>query len=335
MRWGLIGASTIAREWVAPAIVANGGTLVGVYSTSLERGEAYAAQVGVQQAYDSLEQMLDQGLDAVYISTTNELHRAQVEAAAARGIPVYCEKPLATTLADAQRMIEACAEAGVAMATNHHLRHAGTHRRMRDEVAAGHLGRPVSARVFHAVYLPEHLQGWRLTNPSAGAGVVLDITVHNADTLAFILGEYQTHVMSQTQNCGMGSGSVEDGAMGIWRFPSGLQAFTHEAFTMPHAHTGLEVHGSDASLYADNVMTQKPVGTVTRHMGQTREVLPTPAGNLYEAAVKDFVEAIARQQSPACDGVAGYRSMAVAVATLKSAELKQEVEVDYGPYSPF
>lgn len=51
----------------------------------------------------------------------------------------------------------------------------------------GAIGRPLFARVFHAVRLPEHLQGWRLHSPDAGGGAILDITVHDADTLRFIL----------------------------------------------------------------------------------------------------------------------------------------------------
>ena len=62
--------------------------------------------------------------------------------------------------------------------------------------------------------------------------MVLDITVHNADTLAHLLGEYPKTVTARTQNAGMGQG-LEDGCMGVMEFPSGLQAYTHEAFTTP------------------------------------------------------------------------------------------------------
>ncbi len=64
-------------------------------------------------------------------------------------------------------VLKAC-EAGVVLGTNHHLRNAATHRAMREAIAAGRIGRPIAARVFHAVYLPPHLQGWRLDKPEAG-----------------------------------------------------------------------------------------------------------------------------------------------------------------------
>ena len=104
VRWGLIGASTIAREWVIDAIRAAGGEVVAVLSGDPERGNRFAAENDIATAVTSLDALLGGGVDAVYISTTNELHRDQVFAAAAAGKHVMCEKPLALTLADAQAM---------------------------------------------------------------------------------------------------------------------------------------------------------------------------------------------------------------------------------------
>ncbi|MBN9271221.1 MAG: gfo/Idh/MocA family oxidoreductase, partial [Mesorhizobium sp.] len=115
----------------------------------------------------------------------------------------------------------------------------------------GRIGRPIAARVFHAVYLPEHLQGWRITRPDAGGGAVLDITVHDADTLRFVLNEDPVEVSAFTQSAGMASGQgLEDGAMCLWRFGSGVIAQSHEGFTTKYAGTGFEVHGSEGSLIA-------------------------------------------------------------------------------------
>ena len=93
------------------------------------------------------------------------------------GKHVLCEKPLALSLADAREMVAACARAGVVSGTNHHLRNAATHGKIRELIRAGAIGKPLFARVFHAVYLPPHLQGWRINNPGAGGGVILDITL--------------------------------------------------------------------------------------------------------------------------------------------------------------
>ncbi|MEO7222604.1 MAG: Gfo/Idh/MocA family oxidoreductase, partial [Devosia sp.] len=183
-RWGLIGASNIAREWVIGAIRATGGEVVSVMSSNADRARDYAASNGIAKAVTNINDLLgNTDVEAVYISTTNELHCDQTLAAARAGKHVLCEKPLALSLRDAQAMVKACRDAGIVMGTNHHLRNAGTHRAMRDAIAAGRIGKPLSARVFHAVFLPPFLQGWRIDRPDAGGGVILDITVHDADTL--------------------------------------------------------------------------------------------------------------------------------------------------------
>jgi 1,5-anhydro-D-fructose reductase (1,5-anhydro-D-mannitol-forming) len=319
VRWGLIGASTIAREWMIDAIRAAGGEVVAVMSGDPVRASRFAAENRIATAATSLDALLGSGIDAVYISTTNELHCAQTLAAAAAGKHVLCEKPLALDLADARRMVEACKAAGVVMGTNHHLRNAATHRALHAAIKQGRIGRPLFARVFHAVYLPPHLQGWRITTPGAGAGVIMDITVHDADTLRYVLDDEPTDVTAFSQSSGMAAGGIEDGVMGVVRFRSGLIAQFHDAFTTKFATTGFEVHGSDGSLVATNCMTQRPVGEVLLRTAAGEERLPLEHENLYARAVRAFHAAIRGEGTPAATGEDGVRSMAVALAALESA----------------
>lgn len=328
-RWALIGASTIAREWVAPAIRDAGGEISVVMSSNAERARTYAAENGIARGTTSLSEALE-GVDAVYVSTTNELHRDQVLAAAAAGKHVLCEKPLALTLEDARAMVAACEAAGVVMATNHHLRNAGTHRAMRAAIEAGRIGRPLFARVFHAVHLPAHLQGWRITDPKTGAGVVLDITVHDADTLRFVLGDEPEAVTAMVQRAGMGGEGIEDGVMGVVRFRSGLLAQFHDAFTTAHARTGFEVHGTEGSLVGVDCMTQRPVGSVTLRTAAGEEALPVAHENLYLRGLRAFHAAMRGEGAPAASGVDGVRSMAVAIAALDAARTGRETAIEPG-----
>ncbi len=145
-------------------------------------------------------------------------------------------------------MVAACRQAGVVMGTNHHLRNAATHRKIRELVQSGAIGKPLFARVFHAVYLPPHLQGWRLNKPDAGGGVILDITVHDADTLRFVLGAEPVEAIALSQQAGMAQSALEDGVMAVLRFDNGVLAQLHDAFTVKHAGTGLEMHGTEGSI---------------------------------------------------------------------------------------
>jgi 1,5-anhydro-D-fructose reductase (1,5-anhydro-D-mannitol-forming) len=329
VRWGLIGATTIAREWMIAAIRAAGGQIAGVMSTNQERGAAYALEHNIVLATTSLDQLLGE-VDAVYVATTNDLHCAQVLAAAKAGKHVLCEKPLALTLVEARQMVAACKAAGVVMATNHHLRNAATHRAMRAAIAQGRIGRPLFARVCHAVYLPEHLQGWRIKDPKTGAGVVMDITVHDADTLRFVLNDEPATVIAMVQKAGMGEGDIEDGVMGIARFKSGLLAHFHDAFTSRYAKTAFEVHGSEGSLFGADCMTQRPIGTVTLRDADGEAFLPLLQENLYERSVRAFHAAISGEGAPSATGEDGVRSMALALAALEAAHSGRETAVDPG-----
>ncbi len=320
-RWGLIGASTIAHEWVIDAIRANGGEIVSVMSTNAERGAKYATDHGIARSVTSVDALLnDQPIDAVYISTTNELHKDQVLAAAKAGKHVLCEKPLATSLADARVMVEACRAANVVFATNHHLRNAASHTAMRDAIAAGKIGTPLAAKVFHAGYLPPHLQGWRLDRPEAGGGVILDITVHDTDTLRYVLGDDPIEAIASTQKSGLAKAGLEDAVMGVMRFKSGLIALFHDGFTTKYSETGFEVHGTEGSLVGRNVMTQRPVGTVTLRNADGETELKLDHKNLYETGVARFHAAIAGNGNPSASGEDGVWSLAAGIAVAEAAK---------------
>jgi 1,5-anhydro-D-fructose reductase (1,5-anhydro-D-mannitol-forming) len=328
LRWGLIGASTIASEHMIGAMRANGGDVVAVLSSDASRGQRYAETHGIPRSTTDLAALAEApDIDAVYISTTNELHRDQVFAAAAAGKHVMCEKPLALTLADAQAMVAECKRHGVVMGTNHHLRNAATHRAMRNAILEGRIGKPLFARVFHAVYLPPHLQGWRIRTPGAGGGVILDITVHDADTLRFVLGDEPESVTAMVSCAGMGEAGLEDGVMGVVRFAGGVLAQFHDAFTTRYATTGFEVHGEEGSLVATDCMTQQPKGEVALRTAAGAVPLSLSHEGLYVRSIRLFQSATAGAGAPAATGEDGVRSLALALATIEAAKAGRETSV--------
>jgi len=330
MRWGLIGASNIAANHMIGAIRASGGDIASVLSSDAARAKAYAAEHGSADGYSDLDAMLaDTSVGAVYISTTNEKHFAQAMAAIAAGKHVLCEKPLAMTVADAVTMVRAARDAGVVFGTNHHLRNAGSHLAIRDLIRSGRVGDVLSVRVFHAVYLPTVLQGWRIDNPAAGGGVIPDIVVHDADTVRFHLSEDPAEVVAIDAASGLGNG-VEDSVMSVWTMPSGAMVQTHESFTHSHAQTGFEVHGTEGSIIANNVMTQQPVGEITLRSRAGEEAIPFDDHNLYVRSLGLFNEAMAGTGRPSADGVDGVKSLAVAAAVAQAAKTGTRIAVDYG-----
>lgn len=327
MRWILVGASTIASEYMIGALRAGGQEVVWIVSGSARRASDYAAEHGIARSTADLSQALaDPDVEAVYISSTNEKHFSQAMAAIAAGKHVLCEKPLGMSVDEARRMVAAARAANLTFATNHHLRCSGSHRAIRDLIAAGRIGRVLSVRIFHAVHLPPHLQGWRIDNPDAGGGVIPDITVHDADVARFLLGETPVTVVAEMTASGMGQG-VEDSAMSAWIMPSGAMVMSHESFTHPFAGSGLEVHGTEGSVFATGIMTQRPVGEITLVTAKGRETVPYSPHNLYLQAVQDFAAAVAGRSRPAATGEDGIASLAVALAVREAARTGQRQTV--------
>jgi 1,5-anhydro-D-fructose reductase (1,5-anhydro-D-mannitol-forming) len=330
MRWGLIGASTIASQHVIGAIRATGGTVVAVMSTHQARAEDFATAHGIGVALSQLDDLLTlPGIAAVYISSTNEKHFAQTMAALNAGKHVLCEKPLAMTTGQAAEMVALADGKGLVLATNHHLRCSGSHRAIRDLVASGRIGKVLSLRIFHAVHLPQSLQGWRINDAAVGGGVIPDITVHDADVARFILGEDPLTVVAQAGTSGLGQG-VEDSAMSIWTMPSGAMVQSHESFTHPFAGSGLELHGTLGSVFARGVMTQVPLGEIELVTAAGREAIPFPTHDLYAQGLQDFQAAVAGLGSPAATGQDGVASLAVALAVREAARTGTRQTVDYG-----
>lgn len=330
MHWGLIGASTIAAQHMIGAFRSTpGGAVDWINSGNADRAKAYAAEHGIGRATTDLSEMLaDPALESVYISSTNEKHHAQALAAIDAGKHVLCEKPLAMTVAQAREMVAAASSNGVVFATNHHLRNAGSHLAIRDLITTGAIGKVLSIRVHHAVQLPPHLQGWRINDPSAGGGVIPDIVVHDADTVRFHLGEDPVEVVARAGVSGMGKG-VEDSVMSVWTMPSGVMVMTHESFTHPFAGTSLEVHGTEGSIIAQGVMTQRPVGSIELVTAAGRAPVSYSAHGLYHEGVRRFVGAVAGTDRPAADGIDGVKSLAVALAVRDAARTGALTRVDY------
>ena len=330
MNWGLIGASTIASQYMIEAIRSLEGHEVSwLLSSDLDRGQAYASDHNITNATTSLDALLaDPDVAAVYISTTNEKHFPQAMAAIAAGKHVLCEKPLAMSVEEAVEMVAAAKQAGVVFATNHHLRNAGSHLKIKELIDAGTIGDVLSIRVFHAVLLPEFLQGWRINNPQAGGGVIPDIVVHDADTVRFYLDEDPAEVVAIEHSGAMGSG-VEDSVMSVWTMPSGIMVQTHESFTHKHARTGIEVYGTTGAIIATDVNTQQPVGEIELRTESGSKSVEFSDHNLYAYSLGKFANAMAGEGVPSATGEDGVKSLAVATAVKQAATSGQRTAVDY------
>ena len=265
--WGIAGCGWVARDYAAPAIAASrNGRLLALHDADPRALAAIAPEAtGARRTADPAEFFRTPGLDAVYVATPNHAHRALVEAAAAAGLAVLCEKPIATDAADARRMIDACERAGVFYATGFDQRFHPAHRHAATLVREGAIGRPTAIRIVYCCWVgPDWAEdNWRADPGRAGGGAFFDLAPHGLDLAAALLGEplVEAAVLGQRR---VQPYAVEDGAAVIARSAGGVLVQLHVSYNCPETlpRRRLEVVGDRGQLVLTDTMGQTPGGTL-------------------------------------------------------------------------
>ncbi|MGY1643182.1 Gfo/Idh/MocA family protein [Geodermatophilus sp. SYSU D00703] len=322
--WGIVGLGRVAGTEIAPAVAAAGNsTLAGVASRDLGRARDFAARHGAAAAYDDYAALLaDPAVDAVYVATPNALHAEQVVAAASAGKHVLCDKPLATTVADAERAVAACRDAGVGLGVTFQTRWHEGMAEVRDLLAAGEIGevRLVEVEMGTGGRLPG---GWRLDPAVAGLGVVNNVGVHAYDLLRYLL---DAEVVEATAVLHSEPGfPVDTLALAVLRFDSGVLAYAHVDQSLPHPQQDLVVHGTDGRMLGRDVTRPHLTGTLTVAGRNGTSERSVSSDGAFVATVSAFADAVLRGEDPSPSGVDGLRSVELTTALARSAEERRTV----------
>ena len=316
--WGIVGFGWVAQDYVAPAIAAASGRLAAVCDPD-PAAQAAALRLGARATADVADLARDDAVEAVYVATPNHLHRAGVEAAAAAGKPVLCEKPMAATLGDADAMAAAVRRAGILYGTAFDQRHHPAHEAVRDAVAAGAVGRVTAIRIAYACWVGADWaeagrENWRVDAGKAGGGAVMDLAPHGLDLVEFLLGEpvvaLKALMQSRVQDY-----AVDDGGMLVGRTGSGVLASLHVAYNCPEGlpRRRLEILGSSGQITATDTMGQTAGGTVTLTEGRAGETCPLA----FAADRSPFVAQLAAFTAAIRGGHAGPLSLERDLATMR------------------
>ncbi|MFB4282863.1 Gfo/Idh/MocA family protein [Nonomuraea sp. MTCD27] len=183
--WGIAATGGIART-VGAAIVAEPGMRVAaVGSRNLARAQALATTLGAESAYGSYEQLCaDPAVDAIYVATPHAQHLRVAEAAIAAGKAVLCEKPLAATVDDAEKMVRLAREAGVFLMEAMWMRFNPLVRRIATDPRFGEIRSVQASFGFALPYDPAH----RLWAPELGGGALLDLGIYPFGLAQLLLG---------------------------------------------------------------------------------------------------------------------------------------------------
>ncbi|WP_169789242.1 Gfo/Idh/MocA family protein [Nonomuraea candida] len=215
--WGIAATGGIART-VGAAIVAEPGMRVAaVGSRDLARARALAATLGAESAYGSYEQLCaDPAVDAIYVATPHAQHLQVAEAAIAAGKAVLCEKPLAATVDDAEKMVRLAREAGVFLMEAMWMRFNPLIQRIAADERFGDLRSVQASFGFAAPYDPAH----RLWAPELGGGALLDLGIYPFGLAQLLLGmPTGLHVTGSLAPTG-----VDAEVAGLLHYPGGRHA---------------------------------------------------------------------------------------------------------------
>lgn len=330
MRIGLISfAHTHAAAYAKALQNMPDVELVGFTDADDERARDAEGRFGLERfAADGA--LLAAGLDGVVVCTENNRHRRPVEQAAAAGVGVLCEKPLATTVADAAAMVQACESAGVVLMTAFPMRFNAPLTSLRKLIRSGAAGRVRSCEGVNQGQLPRRHREWFIDPVLAGGGALTDHTVHLADVLRWVLASEVTEVYAQTnQLLHEDDIQVETGGLVSLAFADGTVATIDCSWSRPDSFPtwgglALRVMTDTGAVTADAFAQ-----TITSYDDASGLAWLPYGSDDNSAMLAEFVAALREKRPATPDGTDGHRAVQIVQAAYESAATGQPVAVPF------
>ena len=341
---GIIGCGSIARQRHAAEYKNNANTTIyGVFDVSRERAEAMAADFG-GKVYDTAEAMIaDPAIDAVSVCVANAYHAPITIDALNHGKHVLCEKPMAISLAECEAMYEASLKNGKRLLIDHNQRLTPAHKKAKQIIASGELGRVISFSATFGHKGPEMWSAdkssntWFFKKNAAAFGSMADLGIHKIDLMRYLIGSDVKTVFSRmaTLDKKFPDGTpieVDDNSVEILTFDNGALGTVTTSWT----HYGEECNASSLycekgtiKLYQDPRYALQVVyadGTKA-HYELDRMQTNDDAQQRTSGVIDLFVESILSGKPSVLDVKDILNSMRVVFACLESAESGRVVEL--------
>lgn len=325
--WGILGTAGIADRAICPAIAQiDGADLVAVLSRDRSRGEEFARKHGGARVFTDYGELLaDAEVDIVYVGSPNALHADQVVAAAAAGKHVFCDKPLATSVADAQRAVEACRVAGVKLGINFQTRYHRFVTEVKQALADGRIGDVVIAEMEVSPGR-NPLRGWRTDPGLAGLGSVNNLGVHAYDLLRYLLDHEVTEVTALL-DVGRRE-ALETVALVLLRFDNGTLAYVNANQAVPDYRSDLVLYGTEGRIIGESVTRPGLDGQVRILADGKESSFETSTRDAFLRAVAAFQRAVIEDTEPDASGLDGLRSVQLTDAIARSAREGKTVRLE-------
>jgi predicted dehydrogenase len=323
---GVIGCGGMGRGLVSAA-QAVGAKVVGGADSAPEVLKQFTEQFACP-GYGSAEELLSNGsVEAVFVASPNYMHCEHVVAVARAGRHVFCEKPMALTVADCDRMIAECKQAGVKLMVGQVLRYIADLWHLLELVRAGTLGKPAAAAI-------ERLWGvrndtwrveWRKHRELCG-GPLYEVNVHELDYMCELLGQ-PTQAYAVASKFVETPHDYEDVVMATYRFADGGVGTLHGGGCSPLGRYQVAVFCEQGDLFLDRgagVLRYKTIGGEAREQA-TSEIKGEPS---VQREVREFLEAVTEGKRVTIPGEHGRRAIAMIEAAYRSAASGEPVTID-------
>jgi predicted dehydrogenase len=314
LRWGVLGTGRITRALIAALRASPRNEVVAAASRTGARAEEFAREWALPRAFGGYEAMLDDpGIDVVYNALPNHLHAEWTIAAARRGKHVLCEKPLAITVEEVDRMAEAARAAGVVVTEAFMYRHHPQTLKAKELVDAGAVGalRLVRGAFSFTLTRPDDV---RLL-PECGGGSLWDIGCYPVSYARLLAGAEPLEAFGwQT----LGASGVDEAFAGQLRFGNGVIAQIDSSFRMPF-RTHVEVVGSEGTLSVPRPYKPGTRETMLLTRGESAESIEVEGPELYLGEVEDVYDAVRLGRPPRVSLEDSRGNVAALLALLRSA----------------
>lgn len=286
-----------------------------------ELGQSAAKQFGTQWVA-SIDEALAMDVDCVVICSENVHHKRMTISAAQAGKHVLCEKPLATTVEDAQAMIAACDDAGVQLMTAFPVRFNSSIVALKNAVLSEQFGETLTIAARNPGTCPH---SWFVDPALSGGGAVIDHTVHVVDVLRFIYGAEITEVYAESDNRMYGYEGDDTGLL-MFRLSNGVPVSLDTSWSRPAnwpiwGGVTLDVIGENGVLFANAYNDNYEMAEIDgpSFTWRSNEVSGDPE------MVSAFIDAVRTGTDVPVTGVDGLRALEVALAAMQSAESHEKV----------
>lgn len=355
LRGALIGAGGVSAFHLYAWQRLPGAAIVAIADPQVERAQRQAAAhgIGPRHVYADLETLLQEepSLDFVDITAPPESHVALVEQAAARGLPICCQKPFAPSLVEARQMMAAARQAGVVLHVHENWRWRPWYRLVKRLLDEGRIGRPVYARIFShsGAWLPgtQHEPDHRFYRWSRT--ILYDWGTHHVDVLRFLFGNIET-VYARIAGLHPQM-AADDRALVLLTFCDDRRltavvdlswsSFAAEGHTDRHAHLleAVRIEGEEGAIQFLSRAPGDELVRVTTAAGV--EDVPAYTGAPFDAyrqsyvlALDHFVRALLAGVRTETDAADNYETLAATLAAYEAAERNQVVQVAAYQASP-